>query len=69
MTAAYLTMADIGRLYHVAESTARRWAREDKWRRTTVRPVRYHSGDAQASWDKRHGDRTAAHLATRYAVS
>lgn len=65
----YLAMADVAHLYRVHPGTARRWARQDSWRRTTVRPIRYHAGDAQASFDKRHGDRTTAHLATRYAAS
>jgi hypothetical protein len=63
MAALYLAMADIGRLYHVHQSTARRWAGEDSWRRTVTRPVRYHAGDAQASYDKRHADRIISRLA------
>lgn len=65
--ALYLTMADVARLYHVSEPTARRWAREDSWRRTTIRPVRYHASDAQRSYDKRHGGRIARHLARHMA--
>ena len=65
----YLTMAGIARLYHVHEATARRWAREDDWRRTTVRPVRYSTADAQASYDKRHGGRIARALAERYGTA
>lgn len=63
MAALYLTMADIARLYRVHEATARRWAGEDSWRRTTIRPIRYRAEDAQASFDKRHGDRIARRLA------
>lgn len=59
----YLTMADIARVYRVHPSTARRWAREDAWRRTITIPRRYHADDVQASYDKRHGGRVAAHLA------
>ena len=61
-------MADIAAVYRVHLSTARRWAREDAWRRTGGKPMAYHVGDAQASYDKRHGGRVAAYLAARYAA-
>ena len=62
MTHPYMTMADIARIYRVHESTARRWAREDAWRRTTTRPLRYALADAQASRERRHTGRTMRHL-------
>ena len=64
MTAPYLTMADLLRIYRVSESTGRRWARDDAWRRTTTRPVRYHLADAHDSYEKRHTGRTMRHLAS-----
>ena len=64
--ASYLTMADIAALYHVSLSTARKWAAADHWERTRGRPYRYHAGDAQASYDRRHGGRTMRHLVNRY---
>jgi uncharacterized protein YjcR len=65
MPAPYLTMADIAAIYRVHASTARRWAAEDAWRRTITTPKRYHVGDAQASYDKRHGGRIMKHLTSR----
>ena len=59
--APYLTMSDIARIYRVHISTARRWAREDAWRRTTTRPVRYALAGAQASYDKRHASHPRPH--------
>lgn len=57
---AYATAADLARIYHVKTGTIYAWASFDGWRRTRTRPRRYHCGDAQASWDKRH---TAADVA------
>lgn len=65
MTAPYLTMADLARIYRVHESTARRWAREDAWRRTGTRPVRYSAADAQRSYEQRtRTARITRHLAS-----
>ena len=66
MPAPYLTMADIARLYRVHLRTARRWAAEDRWRRTGTRPVRYHLGDVQVSYETRHTGRIERHLSRRY---
>jgi uncharacterized protein YjcR len=66
MPVPYLTMADIAALYDVSLSTARKWAAADHWERTSGRPCRYHAGDAQASYDRRHAGRTMRHLVNRY---
>jgi uncharacterized protein YjcR len=66
MPAPYLSLADITRIYRVHPATIRRWAREDQWRRTTTRPVRYHLGDAQQSYEDRRAGRIIRHLATRW---
>ena len=65
MPAPYLTMADIARLYRVHLRTVRRWAAEDRWRRTGTRPVRYALADAQVSYEQRHTGRIERHL-TQY---
>jgi hypothetical protein len=49
----YATAADLARIYRVALGTIYRWASEDGWKRTPVRPIRYHRGDAQRSYDRR----------------
>lgn len=67
MPAPYLAMADLARIYGVHPRTARRWAAQDRWRRTGTRPVRYHIGDAQASYEQRHTGRIERHLAQRHA--
>lgn len=61
---AYLTMADIARAYHVTTRTARRWAAQDHWRRHG-QPMVYSLTDAQASYDKRHGERITRHLSAQ----
>ena len=65
----YLAMADIAAAYNVTIRTARRWAAQDHWHRTMGRPVRYSLADAQASYDKRHGDRIKAHLVRQYGAT
>lgn len=67
MPAPYLTMADLAKLYRVHPRTARRWAAQDRWRRTGTMPVRYHLGDAQASYEQRHHGRIERHLTRKYA--
>ena len=62
---AWATAKDLARLYNVAPGTILRWAREDTWRRTTGRPVRYRWEDAQASYEKRHVNRIQRHLQSR----
>ena len=69
MKSPYLTMGDLLRIYRISEATGRRWAREDAWRRTASRPVRYSLADAQRSYEERHVNRVARHLATRYGDS
>jgi uncharacterized protein YjcR len=64
----YLTMADLAKLYRVHPRTARRWAAEDRWRRTGTRPVRYHLADAQQSYEQRHHGRTMRHLVNSYRM-
>jgi uncharacterized protein YjcR len=59
-------MADIAAIYGVSESTARKWARADQWRRKGSRPKLYAMADAQASYDKHHGGRVARHLVNLY---
>ena len=70
MPAPYLTMADIARLYRVHLRTVRRWAAEDRWRRTGTRPVRYALADAQVSYEGRRNsaNRVIRHLVKRYEV-
>jgi uncharacterized protein YjcR len=53
----YATAGDLARIYHVRPGTIRSWASRDHWRRTHTRPVRYHRGDAQTSYDQRHTPR------------
>ena len=65
MPVPYLTMADIVRLYRISPSTVRRWAQHDRWRRTSSKPRRYHSGDVQRSYDKHHRS-IRRHLVKRY---
>lgn len=50
-------MADLAKIYRVHPRTARRWAAEDRWRRTGTVPVRYSLADAQRSYEARrsHG--------------
>jgi len=60
-------MADLAKLYRVHPRTARRWAAEDRWRRTGTRPVRYSLADAQRSYEQRHTMRIERHLAQRHA--
>jgi uncharacterized protein YjcR len=62
----YLTMADLAKLYRVHPRTARRWAAEDRWRRTGTRPVRYSLADAQQSYEARHAMRIQRHLEKHY---
>lgn len=50
---AWITAADAARLYSVTTATIQRWAREDRWRRTAERPVRYRWDDAQDGYEKR----------------
>jgi hypothetical protein len=59
-------MADLAKLYRVHLRTAQRWAAEDKWRRTTGKPVRYALADAQQSYEQRHHGRIERHLVARY---
>lgn len=59
---AYLTAAQLARIYHTPRPTIYRWASEDHWRRTRTRPTRYHTGDADTSYHKRHPE-TATSLA------
>jgi uncharacterized protein YjcR len=66
MPVPYLPLADLAKIYRVHPRTARRWAAEDRWRRTGTRPVRYSLADAQQSYEQRHTGRTAAHLAGKY---
>lgn len=66
MPAPYLTLADLARIYRVHPRTARRWAAEDRWRRTGKRPVRYSLADAQRSYEARHTGRIIRHLVARY---
>jgi len=65
---AYVTLADICRIYRVSERTARRWAELDQWRRVTSRPVQYRLTDVQTSYDKRRTYRIQTHLARRYGI-
>jgi hypothetical protein len=51
----YATAADLAHIYQVARGTIWAWASQDKWRRTRTRPVRYSRADAEASWQRRHG--------------
>jgi hypothetical protein len=60
-------MADLAKLYRVHPRTARRWAAEDRWRRTGTRPVQYSLADAQRSYEARHTMRIERHLAQRHA--
>ena len=60
---AYLTAAALARIYHTPRPTIYRWASEDHWRRTRTRPTRYHTGDADTSYHKRHPE-TATSLDT-----
>lgn len=50
----YLRAADLARIFHVSRGSVYRWASEDHWRRTRTRPTRYHTGDADTSYHKRH---------------
>jgi uncharacterized protein YjcR len=68
MPVAYLPMADLAAVYGVSPSTARKWAAADRWRRKGTRPKRYSVADAQASYDRHHGGRVAAHLAGKYGT-
>jgi len=67
LTPPYLSLSDLARIYAVHPRTARRWAAEDKWRRTGTRPVRYSLADAQRSYEARH-NRTKRHLTRKYGV-
>ena len=62
---AWATAADLARLYGVTRRTILRWARDDHWRRTAKRPVRYQWEDAQDSYEKRHVNRIQRHLQSR----
>ena len=53
MASPYLTAADIARIYRVPRGTVWRWAHEDGWRRTRLRPVRYHMDDVHTTYTKR----------------
>jgi uncharacterized protein YjcR len=64
----YLPLADLAKLYRVHPRTARRWAAEDRWRRTGTRPVRYHLADAQQSYEARHTGRVQRHLVNSYRM-
>jgi len=64
----YLSLADLAKLYRVHPRTARRWAAADRWRRTGTKPVRYHLGDAQRSYEQRHHGRVQRHLTAKYAT-
>lgn len=68
MTAPYLTMADIARIYAVHLRTARRWAAEDRWRTTGTRPKRWSLADAQRSYEQRHHGRVVRHLVKKYRM-
>jgi uncharacterized protein YjcR len=68
MPVPYLTMADIAALYRVSQSTARKWAAADHWRRKGTPPKRYSVADAQRSYDRRRAGRTMRHLVKRYGT-
>jgi uncharacterized protein YjcR len=68
MPSPYLAMADIAALYRVSPSTARKWARADRWRRKGSRPKRYSVADADASYSRHHGGRVARHLVNLYGT-
>ena len=61
-----MAMADLARVYQVHLRTARRWAAQDGWRRTTGRPVTYSLADAQRSYERRHHGRVERHLVSKY---
>jgi uncharacterized protein YjcR len=64
----YLAMADLAKLYRVHPRTVRRWAAEDRWRRTGTRPVQYSLADAQRSYEARHTMRIERHLVESYRM-
>lgn len=51
------TARDLAALYRVPAGTIYAWASTDRWRRTVTRPRRYSIADAQASYDRRKGQR------------
>ena len=60
----YAPIADIARIYRVSQRTARRWARDDGWRREGAL---YSLADAQASWERREAWwRVQGHLGRKY---
>jgi uncharacterized protein YjcR len=61
-TLQFLSIEDLAHLYKVHPRTARRWAREDGWRRTRTRPLRYSVEDCQRSFDRRQGSRVNVRL-------
>jgi len=62
----YLTIADIAKIYGIKPRTIRGWASHDRWRHTSGRPVRYHLGDAQATYERLRVNRARHHLTMRY---
>jgi uncharacterized protein YjcR len=70
VTAGWISLPDACKLYRITESTFRRWAREDGWRRTDGRPKLYRLSDVQRSYDRRRspGARTALNNSTGKAA-
>jgi len=69
VTAPYLAMADLAKIYNISPRTARDWARADRWRRKGTRPVQYSLADAQRSYEaRRSANRVIRHLVKRYGV-
>lgn len=59
----YIEAAALARIYRVKVALIWKWAERDNWRRTRTKPIRYHAGDAQDSWDKRRASRSMSLLA------
>lgn len=55
-----LTASQLSQLFRVPVGTVHYWAHEDTWRRDGEKPRRYHSEDAQASFDRRRQTREAS---------
>jgi uncharacterized protein YjcR len=64
-----MLLADLAKIYAITPRTARKWAREDRWR-TMGKPVRYSLADAQRSYEARHHGRgrVVRHLVRRYGT-